>query len=50
MNWQQLLALGIVLAVAGIFIWRSADPNKHKHGCNCGCEPEADEKSPGKKV
>jgi hypothetical protein len=38
MNWQQLLALGVVLAVAVIFIWRSSDPRKDGPGCHCGCE------------
>jgi hypothetical protein len=51
MNWQQILALGLVLAVAVFFIWRSADPRKHhKHSCKCGCEPGAEEESPGKNI
>ncbi len=44
MNWQQLIALGVVLTVAVIFIWRSADPKRHKHGCGCGCD-HGDDKS-----
>ncbi len=42
MNWQQILALGVVLAVAAIFVWRSSDPKKHKHGCGCGCHDHED--------
>jgi hypothetical protein len=38
MNWQQLLVLGVVLAVAAVFIWRGSDPRKHKHGPGCGCD------------
>ena len=50
MNWQQLLALGLVLAVAAIFIWRGSDPQKHKNGCGSGCEPEAEDENHGKKA
>jgi hypothetical protein len=49
MNWQQLTALGVVLVVAAIFVWRSSDPKKHKHGCNCGCAHE-DEEAPQDKT
>jgi hypothetical protein len=49
MNWQQLLVLGIVLAVAAIFVWRSSDPKKHKHGCGCGCAQANDDATEAKK-
>jgi hypothetical protein len=50
MSWQQILALGIVMAVAVIFVWRSSDPEKHKHGCGCGCHHDHDEKTGGEKT
>jgi len=37
MSWQQFLPLMMVLGVAVVFVWRSSDPKKHDHGCNCGC-------------
>jgi hypothetical protein len=49
MNWQQILTLGIVLAVAVIFVWRSSNPSGHKHGCNCGCDHGEDESGQNKK-
>jgi hypothetical protein len=50
MNWQQFLALGLVLAVAAIFVWRSSDPKKHRHGCGCGCAHEDDESAKEKNI
>ncbi len=50
MNWQQIIALGLVLVVAAVFVWRSADPKKHKHGHNCGCPHEDDESTEEKKI
>ena len=38
MNWQQLITLSIVLAVAILFVWRSSGKKSgHGSGCNCGC-------------
>ena len=38
MNWQQLITLSIVLAVAVLFVWRSSGKKSgHGSGCNCGC-------------
>ena len=38
MNWQELITLSTVLAVAILFVWRSSGKKpEHGSGCNCGC-------------
>lgn len=39
MDWQQVSALGIVVATAGIFIWNKFRRRKFsfKHDTHCGC-------------
>ena len=54
MNWQQLITLSLVLAVAILFVWRSSGkPTGHGSGCNCGCphdEADATHAKAGKKA
>ena len=39
MNWQQLVTLSIVFAVAIVFVWRSSGKKTgHNSGCKCGCD------------
>jgi hypothetical protein len=35
MNWQQLILLAVVLAVAVVFVWRSSGAKKSDGGCDC---------------
>jgi hypothetical protein len=35
MNWQQLILLAVVLAVAVVFVWRSSGAKKSDGSCDC---------------